>query len=69
MHATVLGPCRTSELFNMSQPKEHSMHAVLITFHSSVSLDAVHVDFLAGAQAIADVPGLLSKTWLQDGER
>ncbi len=45
------------------------MHAVLITFHSSVSLDAVHDDFLAGAQAIADVPGLLSKTWLQDGER
>lgn len=45
------------------------MQAVIITFHSSVPLDAVHDDFSAGAQEISEVPGLLSKTWLQDGER
>ncbi len=45
------------------------MHAVLITFRSVASLDDVHDDFLAGAGAIAAVPGLLSKTWVQEGDR
>ena len=40
------------------------MHAVLITFQSSVPFDAVQDDFRAGADAIAQVPGLLSKTWI-----
>jgi hypothetical protein len=45
------------------------MHAVLITFRSEAALDDVHDDFLAGAHAIAEVPGLLSKTWIANDER
>ena len=43
------------------------MHAVLITFHSDVSLDDVWEPFLAAAPVIRDVPGLISKSWLRDG--
>jgi hypothetical protein len=45
------------------------VRAVVVTFHSAVSLDAVHDDFMAGAGAIAEVPGLLSKTWIAEDER
>lgn len=45
------------------------MHAVLITFHSAAQLDDLRDPFLDAAGAIRDVPGLLSKTWLQEGER
>jgi hypothetical protein len=43
------------------------MHAVLITFHSAVAFDDLRQPFLEGAEAIRDVPGLISKTWLQNG--
>ncbi len=43
------------------------MHAVLITFRSAAALDDLRQPFLEGAEAIRDVPGLLSKTWLHDG--
>jgi hypothetical protein len=43
------------------------MHAVLITFHSEVSLDDLHESFLEAAPVIRDVPGLVSKTWVHQG--
>lgn len=43
------------------------MYAVLITFRSSTALEDLRQPFLEGAEAIRDVPGLLSKTWLHDG--
>ena len=43
------------------------MHAVLITFRSAAALDDLRQPFLEGAEAIRDVPGLLSKTWLHNG--
>lgn len=43
------------------------MHAVFITFHSEASFDDLHEPFLDAAPAIRDVPGLISKTWVQDG--
>ena len=43
------------------------MHAVLITFRSAAALDDLRQPFLEGAEAIRDVPGLISKTWLHDG--
>lgn len=45
------------------------MHAVCVTFHSSAPLDDLRDPFVEAAGAIRDVPGLLSKTWLQAGER
>ena len=43
------------------------MHAVLITFESTVSLDDLAGPFAEYAQALNDVPGLVAKTWLADG--
>ena len=43
------------------------MHAVLITFRSSVAAEDLREEFLAVAPAIGAVPGLLSKTWLRQG--
>jgi hypothetical protein len=43
------------------------MHAVLITFQSAAGLDDLRQPFLEGAEAIRAVPGLISKTWLQNG--
>ncbi len=43
------------------------MHAVFITFHSAAGLDDLQEPFREGAEAISEVPGLLSKTWIQDG--
>jgi hypothetical protein len=43
------------------------MHAVLITFQSTADLDSLAGPFTGYAHALADVPGLVTKTWLQDG--
>ena len=44
------------------------MHAVLITFRSSVVVDEL-ADLLARhAEALQGVPGLVMVTWLHDGE-
>jgi hypothetical protein len=40
---------------------------VLITFHSDAALADLREPFLEAAPAIRDVPGLISKTWLQRG--
>jgi hypothetical protein len=53
----------TTDLLNAAT-REGAMHAVLITFHSDVSLDDLREPFLAGAPAIRDSLGLISKTWL-----
>ena len=45
------------------------MHALFVTFHSTAQLEALRDPFLEAAGAIRDIPGLLSKTWLQEGER
>ncbi|GBD85308.1 hypothetical protein BMS3Abin02_01712 [bacterium BMS3Abin02] len=42
------------------------MHAVLITFQSSVGLDQLDEPFAAYARGLRDVPGLVSKTWIRD---
>ena len=43
------------------------MHAVLITFQSTVELDSLAGPFTDYAHALTTVPGLVTKTWLQDG--
>jgi len=43
------------------------MHAVLITFDSSASLDELAQPFKEYAEALCEVPGLISKTWISDG--
>ena len=43
------------------------MHAVLITFHSTASLDDLAAQFADYARALGGVPGLVAKTWLRDG--
>jgi hypothetical protein len=44
------------------------MHAVLITFHSSVPVEDLAGPFTAYANQLRTVPGLVSKTWIRDGE-
>ena len=44
------------------------MHAVLITFTSEVDLPALAGPFDEYADALRDVPGLVSKTWLADDD-
>lgn len=44
------------------------MHAVLITFRSQAALADLEQPFTAYAKALRSVPGLVSKTWLHDGE-
>ncbi len=44
------------------------MHAVLITFQSSASLDDLAAPSTEYARALQAVPGFVSKTWLGDGE-
>ena len=44
------------------------MHAVLVTFRSSVAPDALAELFGQHAEALQAVPGLVMKTWLHDGE-
>ena len=43
------------------------MHAVLITFTSSASLDELKGPFTDYANAQRGVTGLVAKTWIQDG--
>jgi hypothetical protein len=43
------------------------MHAVLITFTSSAGLAELEAPFTEYAKALRDVPGLVSKTWINDG--
>ena len=43
------------------------MHAVLITFSSSASLDDLKGPFTDYANALKGVAGLVAKTWIQDG--
>jgi hypothetical protein len=47
--------------------KGRGMHAVLITFESAVTLEALAGPIAAYARAQGSVPGLLAKTWLRDG--
>jgi hypothetical protein len=44
------------------------MHAVLITFHSSVPAEDLVEPFTAYAEQLCSVPGLVAKTWIRDGE-
>lgn len=44
------------------------MHAVLITFTSSVSIDQLEQPFKDYADALCAVRGLITKTWIKDGE-
>jgi hypothetical protein len=43
------------------------MHAVLITFKSSASLDDLKAPFTDYANALRGVTGLVAKTWIRDG--
>ena len=43
------------------------MHAVLITFTSSASLDDLKGPFTDYANALRGVTGLVAKTWIQEG--
>ena len=45
------------------------MHALFVTFHASAGLDALHDALMDAAHAIAEVDGLLTKTWIREGER
>ena len=44
------------------------MHAVLITFRTEVSKDDLVGPFTEYANAMTEVEGLVSKTWIADGE-
>ena len=44
------------------------MHAVLITFQSSASVEALAEPFAAYAEALREVPCLILKTWIKDGD-
>ena len=44
------------------------MHAVLITFRSEVSKEDLAGPFTEYANAMTGVDGLVSKTWIADGE-
>ena len=44
------------------------MHGVLITFHSSVPADDLVEPFTEYAEQLRSVPGLVTKTWIRDGE-
>jgi hypothetical protein len=44
-----------------------SMHAVLITFASSASLEDLKAPFTDYADALRGIEGLVSKTWIREG--
>jgi hypothetical protein len=44
------------------------MHAVLVTFRSAASVDELADPFREYAEALCLVPGLISKTWIKDGD-
>lgn len=45
------------------------MHAVLVTFHSTVSLADVGPAFIDHARALGAVPGMAYATWIHAGAR
>ncbi len=50
-----------------SAKEGNSVHAVLITFTSSASLDDLKAPFTDYANALRGVQGLVLKTWIRDG--
>lgn len=44
------------------------MHGLLVTFRSSVPVDRLDQLCSAFADGLQDVPGLISKAWLNDGD-
>lgn len=44
------------------------MHALLVTFHSSATVEDLQAPFTDYAATLRSIPGLISKTWLKDGE-
>jgi len=44
------------------------MHAVLITFHSVAAVEDLAGPFGEYAEALRSVHGLVSKTWIKDGD-
>lgn len=44
------------------------MHALLITFHSVAPIEELAEPFGEYAAALCSVPGLVSKTWIKDGD-
>ena len=44
------------------------MHAVLITFRSSASVEELEQPFKEYAEGVCAVPGLISKTWIGEGD-
>lgn len=44
------------------------MHALLITFRSAIPVHDLAEPFEDYARALQDQPGLLNKTWVQDGD-
>jgi len=44
------------------------VHAVLVTFHSSVAAEDLAEPFTDYAEQLCSVPGLVAKTWIRDGE-
>lgn len=44
------------------------MHAVLITFRTEAALEDLAGPFTEYAKALKDVDGLVSKTWIADGD-
>jgi hypothetical protein len=43
------------------------MHAIVITFTSSVDPDQLQTNMAEYADQLSSVPGLIAKTWLRDG--
>lgn len=44
------------------------MHAVVVTFHSTIDPDELAEPFQVFARALADVPGFRTKAWLAQGD-
>lgn len=44
------------------------MHGLLVTFHTSIPLDQLEQPFTDYANALREMPGLVSKVWLHDGD-
>ncbi len=44
------------------------MHSVLITFKSAATSDELEGPFREYAEALRSIPGLISKTWIKDGD-
>ena len=44
------------------------MYGLLITFRTAIDLDQLEEPFTDYAHALRDMPGLISKAWLHDGD-